>query len=143
VAAVKVNPANPVESEVQAKGTLRMSSREPNSAKPGRTFDSAYTFSFAVGIGLVLFIAGLVISLTLGSGSSLGLIFGVPLLFAGLLVPLIMMRGFFKQNEVTGACPHCGAQIKTLDSTIQLQCPACGGVVGVRDEKLYAVENSN
>jgi hypothetical protein len=120
-----------------------MSSSEPTSTKPGRTFDSAYTFSFAVGIGLVLFIAGLVISLTLGSGSSLGLIFGVPLLFAGLIVPLIMMRGFFKQNEVTGDCPHCAAPIKTLDSTIRLQCPACEGVVGVRDEKLYAVENSN
>ena len=119
-----------------------MSSRETDSTKPSRTFDSAYTFSFAVGIGLVLFIAGLVISLTLGSGSSLGLIFGVPLLFAGLIVPLIMMRGFFHQNEVTGACPHCAASIKTLDSTIRLQCPACEGVVGVRDEKFYAVENS-
>jgi predicted RNA-binding Zn-ribbon protein involved in translation (DUF1610 family) len=120
-----------------------MSAKEPVTEKPGRTFDSAYTFSFAVGIGLVLFIAGLVISLTLGSGSSLGLIFGVPLLFAGLIVPLIMMRGFFKQNEVTGPCPHCSAPINTLDSTIQLQCPNCQGVVGVRDEKLYAVENSN
>ena len=120
-----------------------MSAKEPVNAKPGRTFDSAYTFSFAVGIGLALFIAGLVISLTLGSGSSLGLIFGVPLLFAGLIVPLIMMRGFFKQNEVTGPCPHCSAPLKTLDSTIQLQCPACQGVVGVRDEKLYAVEKSN
>src|SRR4029077_14520167 len=107
--------ANPLESEVQPKGTSSMSSSEPTSTKPGRTFDSAYTFSFAVGIGLVLFIAGLVISLTLGSGSSLGLIFGVPLLFAGLIVPLIMMRGFFKQNEVTGDCPHCAAPIKTLD----------------------------
>ena len=118
-----------------------MISRETNSTKPGRTFDSAYTFSFAVGIGLVLFIAGLVISLTLGSGSSLGLIFGVPLLFAGLIVPLIMMRGFFRGSEVTGACPHCAASLKTLDSTIRLQCPACEGVVGVRDEKFYAVEN--
>src|SRR4029453_8255495 len=120
-----------------------MSSREPNSAKPGRTFDSAYAFSFAVGIGLVLFIAGLVISLTLGSGSSLGLVFGIPLLFAGLIVPLIMMRGLFKQNEITGPCPYCAAPIKTLDSTLRLQCPNCQEVVGVRDEKLYAVENSN
>jgi len=120
-----------------------MSAKEPATAKPGRTLDSAYTFSFAVGIGLVLFIAGLVISLTLGSVSSLGLIFGVPLLFAGLIVPLIMMRGFFKQTEVTGPCPHCSAPIKTLDSTLRLQCPACQGVVGVRDEKLYAVGDSN
>ena len=120
-----------------------MSANEPANEKPGRTFDSAYTFSFAVGIGLVLFIAGLIISLTLGSGSSLGLIFGVPLLFAGLIVPLIMMRGFFTQNEVAGPCPHCSAPIKTLDSTLQLQCPTCQGVVTVRDEKFSAVENSN
>lgn len=119
-----------------------MSSREPAPAKPTRTLDSAYTFSFAVGIGLVLFIAGLVISLTLGSGSSLGLIFGVPLLFAGLIVPLIMMRGFFKQTEVSGNCPHCSAPLKTLDSTIRLQCPDCQGVVGVRDEKFYAIDNA-
>ena len=120
-----------------------MSAKEPADTKPSRSLDSAYIFSFAVGIGLVLFIAGLVISLTLGGDSSLGLIFGVPLLVAGLVIPLIMMRGFFTQNEIAGACPHCSAPIKTLDSTIRLQCPTCQGVVGVRDEKLYVVEISS
>ena len=119
-----------------------MSAKEPTTAKPARSLDSAYTFSFAIAIGLLLFIAGLVISLTLGNGSSLGLIFGVPLLLAGLVVPLFMMRGFFTQNEVSGPCPYCSAPIKTLDSTIRLQCPTCQGVVAVRDEKLYAVETS-
>ena len=52
--------------------------------KPRRTFDSAYGFSFSVAVGLVLFIAGLIISLTVGQGTSLGLIFGIPLLVAGL-----------------------------------------------------------
>jgi len=46
----------------------------------GRTFDSAYGFSFSIAVGLVLFIAGLVISLTLSDGTSIGLIFGIPLL---------------------------------------------------------------
>src|SRR5882762_4984401 len=119
-----------------------MSADEPANPKPVKTLDSAYTFSVAIGIGLVLFIAGLVISLTLGNGSVLGLIFGIPLLLAGLIVPLIMMRGFFTQNEVTGPCPHCSAPIKTLDSTIQLQCPTCQGVVAVREEKLYPMESS-
>ena len=119
-----------------------MSSREPAAEKPGRSLDSAYTVSFAIAIGLVLFIAGLVISLTLGGDSNLGLIFGVPLLLAGLVVPLFMMRGFFTQNEVSGPCPYCSAPIKTLDSTIRLQCPTCQGVVAVRDEKLYAVETT-
>jgi fatty acid desaturase len=120
-----------------------MSAKEPANAKPGRTLDSAYTFSFAIAIGLILFIAGLVISLTLGGGSSIGLIFGIPLLLAGLVVPLIMMRQFFTQNEVSGPCPYCSAPIKTSDATIRLECPNCHGVVGVRDEKLYAVETSN
>ena len=108
-------------------------------ARPGRTFDSAYTFSFAIGIGLILFIAGLVISLTLGEGS-IGLIFGIPLLIAGLVLPLIMMRDLFTQNEVKGACPYCSTLIKTSDATIRLRCPSCGKDVMVRDMKLWAVE---
>ena len=63
---------------------VTMSAKEPANAKPGRTPDSAYSFSFAIAIGLILFIAGLVISLTLGDGAQvLGLIFGIPLLLAG------------------------------------------------------------
>lgn len=119
-----------------------MSAKEPTNAKPGRTLDSAYSFSFAITVGLILFIAGLVISLTLSEGSMIGLIFGVPLLIAGLVVPLIMMRHFFKQNEVSGPCPYCSAPIKTSDATIRLECPSCHRAVGVRDEKLYAVETS-
>lgn len=120
-----------------------MSANEPAPTKPGRTLDSAYTFSFAVAIGLILFIGGLVISLTLGGGSSLGLIFGVPLLLAGLIVPLIMMRSFFKQNDVSGPCPYCSAPITTSDATIRLRCPSCQGVVAIEDEKLHATETTN
>ena len=108
-----------------------MSTEEPVAAKPGKTFDSAYSFSFAIAIGLVLFIAGLVISLTLGGGTSLGLLFGIPLLIAGLVVPLIMMRDQFRQSEVAGPCPHCGASIKTSDATIRLECPECHGQIVV------------
>ena len=70
-----------------------MSANEPVTAKPAKSFDSAFRFSFAIAIGLILFIAGLVISLTLGGGASIGAFFGIPLLLAGLVVPLIMMRG--------------------------------------------------
>jgi hypothetical protein len=120
-----------------------MSVKEPASRKPGRTPDSAYSFSFAIALGLLLFIAGLVISLTLGDGGSMGLLFGIPLLLAGLVVPLIMMRDLFKQNEVTGPCPYCSAPIKTSDATIRLECPACKKAIGVKDMKLYAAETSN
>ena len=53
--------------------------------KPAKTFDSAYGFSFSIAVGLILFIAGLVISLTLSDGTKIGLIFGIPLLIAGLV----------------------------------------------------------
>jgi len=108
--------------------------------KTGRTFDSAYTFSFAIALGLILFITGLIISLTLGEGTSVGLIFGIPLLIAGLVLPLIMMRDVLKQNEVNGLCPYCSAEIKTSDATIRLNCPGCNRVIIVRDEKFEAAE---
>jgi len=114
-----------------------MSTQEPGATKPEKTFDSAYSFSFAIAIGLILFIAGLVVSLTLGGGTSLGLIFGIPLLVAGLVVPLIMMRDEFKRNDVVEPCPYCGAPIKTSDATIRLECPACHGLIIVKDLKLY------
>ena len=91
-------------------------------------------------MGLILFIAGLIISLTLGQGNSIGLIFGIPLLVIGLVLPLFMMRDVLKHNEVSGACPYCAAPIKTSDATIRLNCPACNRVIVVRDEKLEAAE---
>jgi predicted RNA-binding Zn-ribbon protein involved in translation (DUF1610 family) len=120
-----------------------MSAKEPTDTKPTKTLDSAYRFSFAIAIGLILFIAGLVISLTLGSSASIGLFFGIPMLLAGLVVPLVMMRDQFRQNEITGPCPHCAAPIKTSDATIRLACPNCKREVAVRDEKLYAVGGSS
>jgi hypothetical protein len=119
-----------------------MSSEEPTARKRGRTFDSAYTFSFAITVGLILFIGGLIISLTLGNGTSIGLIFGIPLLVAGLILPLFMMRDLFKQNEVSGPCPYCSGPIRTSDATLSLLCTNCKNVVMVRDMKLSRLENS-
>ncbi len=116
-----------------------MESETSERAKPGRGFDSAYSFSFAIAIGLILFIGGLVISLTLGEGT-IGLIFGIPMLIAGLVLPLILMRDMFTQNEVKGPCPYCEKQIKTSDATIRLRCASCGKEVAVSDMKLLAVE---
>jgi hypothetical protein len=113
-----------------------MDSNRPEVAKPERTFDSAYSFSFSIAIGLLLFIAGLVISLTLGQSATIGLIFGIPLLIAGLVLPLFMMRDLFQRNEINGDCPFCGAPIKTTDATIRLNCPACKRLIEVRDATL-------
>jgi predicted RNA-binding Zn-ribbon protein involved in translation (DUF1610 family) len=110
-------------------------------AKSGKTFDSAYGFSFSIALGLILFIAGLVISLTLGGeGTSIGLIFGIPLLVAGLILPLFTMRDVFKHNVVKDQCPYCAAEIKTSDATIRLNCPACNRALVVREMKLHKTE---
>ena len=109
-------------------------------AKSGRTFDSAYSFSFSIAVGLVLFIAGLVITLTLGQGATIGLVFGIPLLVAGLVLPLIMMRDLFQKNEIDSECPFCSAPIKTSDATIRLNCPACKRLIEVRDMSLLKGE---
>lgn len=108
--------------------------------KAGRSFDSAYGFSFAIALGLVLFIAGLIITLTLGQGSSIGLIFGIPLLIAGLILPLVMMRGGLKHNVISGVCPYCETPIKTSDATIRLNCPACNKKIVVREMKFEPVD---
>jgi predicted RNA-binding Zn-ribbon protein involved in translation (DUF1610 family) len=109
-------------------------------AKSGRTFDSAYSFSFSIALGLILFISGLVISLTFGTENATGLIFGIPLLIAGLVLPLVMMRDLFAKNEVSGVCPYCSVPIKTSDATLKLQCPACGREVLVRNMKLIPAD---
>jgi len=113
-----------------------MDTNRPEVAKPARTFDSAYSFSFSIAIGLLLFIAGLVISLTLGQSATIGLIFGIPLLIAGLVLPVFMMRDLFQRNEVDGECPFCSAPIKTTDATIRLNCPACKRLIEVRNATL-------
>ena len=117
-----------------------MDANRPEVAKTGRTFDSAYSFSFSIALGLLLFLAGLVISLTLGQSATIGLIFGIPLLITGLVLPLFMMRNLFQRNEVTGDCPFCGAPITTTDATIRLNCPSCKNLIEVRDSTLHRGE---
>lgn len=112
-----------------------MEVKRPAPVKTGRTFDGAYGFSFAIGLGLILFIGGLVLSLTLGEGSGAGLLFGIPLLLAGLILPLFMMRDIFAGHSVEGACPSCGTSIKTSDATIKLNCPGCDKQLLVQDTK--------
>ena len=118
-----------------------MEVKPDEAAKPERTFDSAYGFSFAIAVGLILFIAGLIIALTLGEGTSIGLIFGIPLLIAGLILPVFMMRDLFKGNEISAPCPACGTPIRTSDATLHLTCPTCNRLITVRDDKLFLAES--
>ncbi len=106
-------------------------------AKTGRTFDAAYSFSFSIAVGLALFIAGLFISLALGQGTWIGLVFGIPLLIAGLVVPIFMMRDLFKTSGIKAPCPNCQTAIHTTDATLQLTCPNCKRIIAVKDMKLH------
>lgn len=116
-----------------------MEAKRTEAAKQeNRTLDGAYGFSFSIALGLLLFIAGLVMSLTLGGDSSLGLVFGIPLLIAGLAVPLFMMRGVFARNDIDEPCPACGSDIHTTDATMRLDCPKCGRTLRVQDMHIYA-----
>ena len=117
-----------------------MAEKTTGPAKTRRTFDSAYGFSFSIAVGLGLFIAGLVITLTLGEGTSTGLIFGIPLLVAGLVIPVFMMRDLFKSNEIKAPCPNCGTTIRTSDATLQLRCPGCQAVINVREGKMFLAQ---
>ncbi|HKO44597.1 MAG TPA: hypothetical protein VJU84_15065 [Pyrinomonadaceae bacterium] len=137
-AALKVKPLNRI--PIPKTEVVIMSANEPAKAKPAKTFDSAYSFSFAIAIGLLLFIAGLVISLTLGASTTVGLIFGIPLLIAGMAVPMVMLRGQFAHTDVQGPCPYCKTPIKTTDASIRLECPTCHRLMIVRDLQLYPIE---
>ncbi len=114
--------------------------KQPSVARDRRSPDGAYGFSFSIALGLVLFIAGLVISLTVSGGSGVGLLFGLPLLMAGVVVPLFMMRNMFTGSEVIAPCPYCGASIKTTDATIKMNCPECRKRIAVRDAKFVRDE---
>lgn len=110
--------------------------KQTESIKARRTLDGALGFSVSIAVGLVLFIAGLFISLTVGGAGGIGLIFGIPLLAAGMFIPLFMMRDLFKSSELQAPCPNCGATIKTSDATLQLRCSSCQSVIDVREGEL-------
>jgi predicted RNA-binding Zn-ribbon protein involved in translation (DUF1610 family) len=113
---------------------------QTDGVKARRTFDGALGFSFSIAVGLLLFIVGLFISLTVGGAGGIGLIFGIPLLAAGLFIPLFMMRDLFKTSEIQEPCPNCGATIKTSDATLQLRCLSCQSVINVREGELVLAQ---
>jgi endogenous inhibitor of DNA gyrase (YacG/DUF329 family) len=51
-----------------------------------------------------------------------------------------MVRDLFHHNEISGACPYCGAPIKTSDATIRLNCPSCKRLIEVREMSLHRSE---
>ncbi|MDX6693284.1 MAG: hypothetical protein QOF02_887 [Blastocatellia bacterium] len=119
---------------------MAMEVKRPEAVRAGRTADPAFGFSIAIGLGLLLFIAGLVVSLTLGEGTGVGLLFGIPLMMAGVILPLFMMRQNFTSQAVEAECPNCGTAIKTSDGTRKIECPSCRKILLARDSKLSLAE---
>lgn len=118
-----------------------MEAKRPQAIRAGRSFDGAYGFSFSIAVGLILFVTGLILAVFLGDGQwGVGLLFGVPLLIAGLIVPLFTMRDVFTRNDLHGDCPACGSDIHTTDSTFRLECPHCSQSIQIRDTKFSKVE---
>jgi predicted RNA-binding Zn-ribbon protein involved in translation (DUF1610 family) len=113
-----------------------MEVKKPTTLRDGRTADGALGFSIAIGLGLLLFIAGLIVSLTFGEGTGVGLLLGIPLMMAGVILPLFMMRQNFTGHDIEAPCPNCGTLIKTTDGTLKLECPSCRKIILVRDSKL-------
>jgi len=117
-----------------------MEVKRPVAISGGRSMDGAFGFSLSIGLGLILFIGGLIVAVMFNDDKGIGLLFGIPMILAGVILPLFMMRDVLKRNVVSGACPYCGAPIKTSDATIRLNCPACNRVIVVRNEKLEAAD---
>jgi len=106
----------------------------------GRTMDGAYGFSLSIGIGLVLFIGGLVVSIVFGDDNNVGLLFGIPMIVAGVLLPLFLLREHFTNHDSVAPCPACGQTIKASDHKLQLDCPSCGKTVTNERGKIHLTE---
>jgi hypothetical protein len=95
--------------------------------------------------GLKRFNAIEILAVLLGVAScamgTIGIAIGVPLILAGLysaiFIPPKINRGLF-----IGKCPHCGADMSATHYQKQVDCPSCGGDVGVGDERFIALQKS-
>lgn len=66
--------------------------------------------------------------------TGLGAFLGVPLIFAGILAPLLgPMIGL---SELKGKCPWCGAEVNNVVNTPAFACHRCGERIVVRQQRL-------
>jgi DNA-directed RNA polymerase subunit RPC12/RpoP len=105
--------------------------------RTARTFQEVNLILFSVGLGLLLILGGFFIILFSNEETGSEHVFGVPLIIVGLFAPHLAMR---LRNEISGPCPYCWSPVKTSDSTLKLNCPACHQRIVVRDTRLYRTE---
>jgi predicted RNA-binding Zn-ribbon protein involved in translation (DUF1610 family) len=117
-----------------------MDAKRSVAIKGGRTMDGAFGFSLSIGLGLILFISGLVISIAFSDESSIGLLFGIPMIIAGVILPLFMMRDTFANHDVVSPCPACGSKVNVAENMMQFDCPECGSTLRVRGGQLFTAE---
>jgi len=120
-----------------------MDTKHTATIQGGRSMDGGYGFSLSIGIGLILFLAGLVVAIFFGDENGTGLLFGIPLILAGVILPFMMMRSHFSSHEISAPCPACGTTIKTSDHTLQLDCPECGKTVLNEYGEIHLSEEPN
>jgi len=118
-----------------------MEVKRPVAISGGRSMDGAFGFFLSIGLGLILFIGGLIVAVMFNDDKGIGLLFGIPMILAGVILPLFMMREHFSSHDVDAPCPACGQNIHASDHKLQLDCPSCGRTVLNEHGEIHLTES--
>ncbi|MBD3348841.1 MAG: hypothetical protein GF400_06555 [Candidatus Eisenbacteria bacterium] len=83
-------------------------------------------------LGIILVVMGLLLTFT-----GIGAIIGIPLIVAGIIVPLV--APFLGLSSIRGPCPYCGSRVRASRGSPGAVCPACGRRIVIRDGRYYRV----
>lgn len=86
-------------------------------------------------LGLVLALLLIGAAILLGVTTGAGFIIILPVILVALIIAFITVRGSARARQVAGACPHCGARIRTPAHIAELDCESCGKRVELRGKE--------
>ena len=86
-----------------------------------------------IGCGAMLFIMGLLLSMT-----GVGLIIGVPMMVAALFMPFLMPA--LGLAQIKGPCPYCSTTVYAQSTAPGVTCPGCKKRVVIREKRFIRVE---
>ncbi len=99
-----------------------------NTTQSAKAVGVAAGTTLGFGCGVMLFVVGLLISLT-----GIGVIIGVPLMLAGILTPIFgLLMGLAK---IKGPCPYCGTLVYASSSDPGVTCPGCKKRIVIRQKQ--------